>query len=123
VPETVYVLPRVLQRIVKRALVGPDRITASTGAVVFSTFHDHPPVGQHGRTKIQWGVAARERGDLRPSAVDVAAAAVGREFVPRTVVVGCAGSKIAFLMPDLPAVRLGSQAFGVCGSFAKCGLA
>ena len=34
-----------------------------------------------------------------------------------------AGPKIAVLMSDLPAVRLGSRAFGVCESFAKCGLA
>jgi transposase len=33
------------------------------------------------------------------------------------------GSKIAFLMPKSLQVRLGSQGFEVCGSFAKCGLA
>jgi hypothetical protein len=33
------------------------------------------------------------------------------------------GSKIAFLMPEYLQVRLGSQAFAVSGSFARCGLA
>jgi transposase len=33
------------------------------------------------------------------------------------------GSKISFLMPKSLQVRLGNQGFGVCGSFAKCGLA
>ena len=33
------------------------------------------------------------------------------------------GSKIGFFMPGLPEVRLYSRAFGVFGSFVKCGLA
>ena len=33
------------------------------------------------------------------------------------------GSKITFLMPESLRVRLGSQGFAVCGSFAKCVLA
>src|SRR5439155_18408660 len=86
--------PRILERIVNSALVGPDRVAASTGAVVFSAFHDDPAVGQHGRAEIKWRVAARERGDLCPSAVDVAAVAVGRELVPRTVVGGGAGETV-----------------------------
>jgi len=76
-------------------------------------------------------IAAGQPRLLRPSRTCVVASAcIGyANHPPRQLVVwGLAptrftGSKIVFLMPDFPKVRLGSQGFGVCGSFALCAVA
>lgn len=52
--------PRIFQRVVMSALIGPHGVAASTSTVVFSAFHDHPAVGQHDRTKIERGIAVGE---------------------------------------------------------------
>ena len=48
---------------------------------------------------------------------------MARLTLARTIAaIALTGSKITFLMPKSLQVRLGSQGFEVCGSFAKCGL-
>src|SRR5215472_4861151 len=76
---------------------GSDRVTASTAPLMSST----SPL---------------------PGVPHCALALSDFHEVSRAVGPKWTGSKIAFLMPEYLQVRLGSQAFAVSGSFAKCGL-
>ena len=70
--------PRVRDRVVDGALVGPRRGSAE----VFAALDDHAPVGQDRRSEVQRVVTRRHRRDLAPGSVDVAALGVRRELVP-----------------------------------------
>src|SRR5205807_9721843 len=96
-----------------RAQVGPHRVAAAAGAIVFASLDQESAVGQDRRAKIKWSIPAGQGGYLTPGAIDVAPSAVRGKLVPGAVIGARTGEAVWFGMNQNGPVRQQKHGAGI----------